>query len=140
MHAYTLLYVTASVNDPRNMKYYFFVVFVYEYLLCNSYLLEMVLQIKIQSYNLHVTAIEHTTHKLYGVQFHPEVDLTVNGLTMLRNFLYKITGLKGTYKLKSREDQCIKYIKDTVKDSKVLVSVSIDVLLGWRGCGYICCC
>ena len=67
------------------------------------------------------TAIEHSAQKLYGVQFHPEVDLTTNGMTMLRNFLYKITGLKGTYKLKSREEQCIQYIKDTVKDSKVLV-------------------
>ncbi|XP_067946997.1 GMP synthase [glutamine-hydrolyzing]-like [Watersipora subatra] len=71
-----------------------------------------------------IAAIEHSGKKLFGVQFHPEVDLTVNGMTILRNFLYTITGLKGTYKLKSREEQCIKYIKETVKNSKVLMLLS----------------
>ena len=41
---------------------------------------------------------------------------------MLRNFLFNIAELHGTYKLKDREQQCIQYIKDTVQDHKVLVS------------------
>ena len=37
-----------------------------------------------------ITAIQHKTDQVYGVQFHPEVQLTVNGTAMIRNFLYKV--------------------------------------------------
>jgi GMP synthase (glutamine-hydrolysing) len=37
-----------------------------------------------------LVAIEHESRKLYGVQFHPEVDLTVNGAAMIKNFLYGV--------------------------------------------------
>jgi len=63
--------------------------------------------------------------RIYGVQFHPEVDLTANGMTMLRNFLYDVAGLKGTFELMSREQGCIDYIQRTVGDHKVLVSTAI---------------
>lgn len=36
------------------------------------------------------TGIEDESRKLFGVQFHPEVDLTENGVTMLKNFLYGV--------------------------------------------------
>ena len=62
--------------------------------------------------------------RLYGVQFHPEVDLTVNGVAMLRNFLYKICGLTGHYALEDRIDTAIKKIKDQVGGGQVLVLVS----------------
>lgn len=61
---------------------------------------------------------------LYGVQFHPEVDLTPNGKTMLKNFLFDIAGLTGNYTLLDREAECIKYIKETVGNNKVLLLVS----------------
>lgn len=32
-------------------------------------------------------AMEHTTHRIYGVQFHPESIGTPDGMTILRNFL-----------------------------------------------------
>lgn len=32
-------------------------------------------------------AIEHTTHPVYGLQFHPESIMTPLGMDMLRNFL-----------------------------------------------------
>lgn len=34
-----------------------------------------------------VMAVQHTSHKTYGVQFHPESILTPQGRVMLRNFL-----------------------------------------------------
>ena len=27
---------------------------------------------------------------MYGLQFHPEVDLTVNGIRIIKNFLYEV--------------------------------------------------
>merc|ERR1719436_2368596 len=41
--------------------------------------------------------------KLYGVQFHPEVDLTDNGMAMLRNFLFGVCELQGLFTPTSRE-------------------------------------
>lgn len=62
--------------------------------------------------------------RLYGVQFHPEVDLTLNGKAMLKNFLFDIAGLTGNYTMQGREAECIKYIKEIVGNNKVLVLVS----------------
>lgn len=71
-----------------------------------------------------IAAIANDKLRLYGLQFHPEVDLTEQGLTMMKNFLYEISGLSGTYTLQSRELQCINYIKEHVGSNKVLMLVS----------------
>ncbi|KAJ8668804.1 hypothetical protein QAD02_000063 [Eretmocerus hayati] len=71
-----------------------------------------------------VAAIANDKLNLYGVQFHPEVDLSSNGKAMLHNFLFGIAGLTGNYTLKDRESQCIQYIRETVGNSKVLLLVS----------------
>lgn len=62
--------------------------------------------------------------RLYGVQFHPEVDLTTNGKTMIKNFLFDISGCTGNYTLQGRELECLKYVKETVGSNKVLLLVS----------------
>uniref|UniRef100_F6U2U3 GMP synthase (glutamine-hydrolyzing) n=1 Tax=Ciona intestinalis TaxID=7719 RepID=F6U2U3_CIOIN len=71
-----------------------------------------------------VTAIANKAKNIYGVQFHPEVDLTVCGKQVMKNFLYDISGLKGSYTVTSREEACIQQIKTTIGKSKVLVLVS----------------
>lgn len=71
-----------------------------------------------------VAGISHEKQRLFGVQFHPEVDLTDNGRQMMRNFLLDVCKLKGTYTMKSRETTCIQHIRDTVGESKVLMLVS----------------
>lgn len=69
-----------------------------------------------------IVGIASDKMNLYGVQFHPEVDLTPNGKIMLHNFLYGIAGLTGNYTLRDREAQCIQYIRHAVDNKKVLVS------------------
>lgn len=70
-----------------------------------------------------IAAIASDKMNLYGVQFHPEVDLTPNGQTMLHNFLFGVAGLTGNYTLQGREQQCIQYIRETVGNSKILVHI-----------------
>ncbi|PAV82858.1 hypothetical protein WR25_21133 [Diploscapter pachys] len=41
----------------------------------------------------HVAGIADVSNNRYGVQFHPEVDLTANGRLMFQNFLFKIAKL-----------------------------------------------
>nr|MBN2277427.1 glutamine-hydrolyzing GMP synthase [candidate division Zixibacteria bacterium] len=69
-------------------------------------------------------ALYDEKRKLYGVQFHPEVDLTVNGMKMLANFVHKICGLEGNYILEDRIETAIAKIRQQVGDGKVLVLVS----------------
>eukprot|EP00026_Physarum_polycephalum_P004540 Phypoly_transcript_04561.p1 GENE.Phypoly_transcript_04561~~Phypoly_transcript_04561.p1 ORF type:complete len:341 (+),score=52.60 Phypoly_transcript_04561:145-1167(+) len=71
-----------------------------------------------------VSGIENSEKKLYGLQFHPEVDLTRNGKRILANFLYKVCGLQGIYTLDNREHRAIAYIRQVVGNKKVLVLVS----------------
>ncbi|XP_063901237.1 GMP synthase [glutamine-hydrolyzing]-like [Zophobas morio] len=71
-----------------------------------------------------IAAIENTDHKIFGVQFHPEVDLTTNGSQMFYNFLIKISNCPANYTIESREEICIAEIRKTVGNKKVLVLVS----------------
>ena len=68
-----------------------------------------------------LAGIAHKEKPLYGVQFHPEVDLSVKGIEILRNFLFDIAGCHGTYTMRSREASCIEYIKETAGNHKILV-------------------
>jgi GMP synthase (glutamine-hydrolysing) len=71
-----------------------------------------------------ITAIVNRAYKLYGLQFHPEVDRTEHGKQMLHNFLYKIAGLSGNYTMENREAAAIRYIQEEVGDKQVLALVS----------------
>lgn len=72
-----------------------------------------------------VAAIANDERKIYGTQFHPEVDLTTNGKQMLKNFLYTIAQLPGDFTMKSREQECIDSIRQTVgATDKVLCLLS----------------
>lgn len=71
-----------------------------------------------------IAAIENPSKKLYGVQFHPEVDLTTNGKKIIKNFLYSVAGFSGDYTVEDRQKQAIDYIQNAVGNKKVLMLVS----------------
>jgi len=45
---------------------------------------------------------------------------------MMRNFLYDICGLSGTFTIKDRETKCLEEIVEQVGDNKVLVSLGLS--------------
>jgi GMP synthase (glutamine-hydrolysing) len=53
-------------------------------------------------HNSVVAGIENAEQGFYGVQFHPEVDLSVNGSHMLSNFLLRIVWMKRLAKFVSK--------------------------------------
>ena len=71
-----------------------------------------------------VAAIANDQKKVYGLQFHPEVDLTENGMAMLRNFLFKVAGLQPTYTLEDRLEAALAYIRQKVGDRQVITFAS----------------
>jgi GMP synthase (glutamine-hydrolysing) len=71
-----------------------------------------------------VAAIQNAQKRFYGVQFHPEVELSVNGGKMLENFLYKACGLTGAFNLSHRLEDTLENIRATVGEKNVFVLVS----------------
>jgi GMP synthase (glutamine-hydrolysing) len=69
-------------------------------------------------------AIQNTDKKIYATQFHPEVDLTLSGEKILKNFLYDICNFKGKYTLDYSLDKTIEKIKKRVGKNNILVLVS----------------
>ncbi|XP_037907493.1 GMP synthase [glutamine-hydrolyzing] [Hermetia illucens] len=71
-----------------------------------------------------VAGLYNEQSRIYGVQFHPEVDLTVNGKQMFSNFLFDICALSPNFTMGSRKEECLKYIREKVGNNTVLVLVS----------------
>ena len=69
-------------------------------------------------------AIENADKKLYGVQFHPEVNHTPKGMIMLKNFLFEVCGCTGDWSMTRYIDNQIDEIRKTVGDGKVLCALS----------------
>ena len=62
--------------------------------------------------------------KLYAIQFHPEVLHTVRGKEILSNYVYKVCGCAGDWKMDSFVENSIKAIREKVGDGKVLCALS----------------
>ncbi len=71
-----------------------------------------------------VAAMECPERKLYAVQFHPEVMHTQEGMKMLSNFVYKVCGCAGTWKMDSFVETAITSIREKVGNGKVLCALS----------------
>ena len=71
-----------------------------------------------------IAAIGDENRKMYGFQFHPEVDLTENGMKMLENFIRKVASYKEVYALEDRIQTSIKMIQEKVGNNKIIVLVS----------------
>lgn len=69
-------------------------------------------------------AMECAEKRLYGVQFHPEVNHTPRGREILRNFLYRICGCSGDWTMSRYIDGQIKEIREKVGNGKVLCALS----------------
>ncbi len=71
-----------------------------------------------------IAAMADDSRKLYGVQFHPEVQHTENGQKILENFLHKVCGCKGAWTMANVAKEAIDKIKSKVGDKKVLLALS----------------
>ncbi len=71
-----------------------------------------------------VAAMENAAKKLYAVQFHPEVMHTREGMKMLSNFVYRVCGCKGDWKIESFVETTIRQIREKVGNGRVLCALS----------------
>ncbi len=69
-------------------------------------------------------AIEDSKKRIFGVQFHPEVVHTENGINIFKNFVYKICECSGTWSPKYFIDNKIEEINKIVGNKKVICAIS----------------
>ena len=71
-----------------------------------------------------VAAFENFGEKIFGVQFHPEVENTRNGSKMINNFLYRVCGAAGDYSMDDYLIRKVKEVKERVGNKRVLLGLS----------------
>lgn len=71
-----------------------------------------------------VACMENEVKKLFGVQFHPEVNHTEEGNTLLKTFLYEICGCSGTWKMESFIEEKVKQLKEKIGNKKAICALS----------------
>ena len=69
-------------------------------------------------------AIGDDSRRFYGVQFHPEVRHTERGLDLLKNFLYIVCGLHGTWTMESFRAKAVETLRERIGDGRVLLGLS----------------
>ncbi|MCS6971886.1 MAG: glutamine-hydrolyzing GMP synthase [Leptospiraceae bacterium] len=74
--------------------------------------------------NSPLAAVADAKGRIYGVQFHPEVQHTEQGKTILRNFCAKICGMKPTWTMRRFIDNKIQEIRAQVGNERVLLGLS----------------
>ena len=71
-----------------------------------------------------VAAFSCPERGVYGVQFHPEVRHTVEGTTVLRNFVLGVCGCKGDYRAEDMIEGMLRDIRAQVGEGKVVAGLS----------------
>lgn len=71
-----------------------------------------------------IAAIENSDKQIFGVQFHPEVDLSKNGKQVLANFLLKIAQVPADFSVTDRKVDAVQRLQAQVGERQVLVLVS----------------
>ncbi len=69
-------------------------------------------------------AMENAKKMLYGIQFHPEVNLSENGTKVIQNFLYNICKCSGDWQISSFVEDSIKTLKEKIGNKKALCALS----------------
>ena len=74
--------------------------------------------------NTKAAAVENADRRFYGVQFHPEVIHTKEGIKVLANFLFREAGLKADWTISSFVARKVKEIRATVGGGRVICGLS----------------
>ncbi len=71
-----------------------------------------------------VAAFKHKKKPIYGLQWHPEVIHTENGLQMLRNFIFKVCECKANWQMGDIIEKMVREIKTEAGENKAIIGLS----------------
>ena len=80
--------------------------------------------IKLLILRIHCMQISNDSKKLYGVQFHPEVIHSEFGMTVIKNFVYRISSCAADWTTETFLEEIIPRIREQVGNKKVLLALS----------------
>jgi len=81
-------------------------------------------RITASSENCEIAAFESPDKRIFGLQFHPEVVHTENGMQLLFNFVFTIANLQKNWSMEDYINQQVKAIKEQVGENRVIIGVS----------------
>lgn len=71
-----------------------------------------------------VAAMSNAKKKLYGLQYHPEVEHTQDGYKMIQNFLFEVCGCEANWDMGDFAEETIKSIREQIGDKKAICALS----------------
>ncbi|MHA2123377.1 MAG: glutamine-hydrolyzing GMP synthase [Promethearchaeota archaeon] len=71
-----------------------------------------------------IAAYRHKKKPIYGLQWHPEVVHTENGMQMLKNYIFEICGCQANWNPEEVVERVIQEIRNEVGDKKAISAVS----------------
>ena len=71
-----------------------------------------------------IAAYRHKTKQIYGLQWHPEVVHTENGMKMLSNFIFEVCKCQANWRPESLIDKATREIRETVGDGTAIIGLS----------------
>ncbi|HEV8240885.1 MAG TPA: glutamine-hydrolyzing GMP synthase [Thermoanaerobaculia bacterium] len=74
--------------------------------------------------NSPVVAFESELRKLCAIQFHPEVNHTTNGGEILRNFLYRVCGARGDWRMADYLEEAVAAVRAQVGEGRAICALS----------------
>jgi len=74
--------------------------------------------------NSPVAAFKHKEKPIYGLQWHPEVAHTENGMKMLRNFIFGICGCEANWRMEDLVEKAVQEIRHIVGDGRAIIALS----------------
>ena len=74
--------------------------------------------------NCPAAAFTHREKPIYGLQWHPEVVHTENGVLMLRNFVFEVCKCEANWKMEDIIEKMVREIRADVGDGKAVIGLS----------------
>jgi GMP synthase (glutamine-hydrolysing) len=74
--------------------------------------------------NTPIAAAQNYRRRLYGLQFHPEVEHTPKGKLMLQSFLFDVCNCRRSWTMKSFAKSTITEIREQIGNQKVILGLS----------------
>ena len=74
--------------------------------------------------NCPVAAFRHKTKPIYGLQWHPEVIHTENGMRMLQNFIFQVCKCQANWQMEDLIEKMVKELKPKQAAARAIIGLS----------------